>query len=115
MKCQPLCAVFLMAVLVGCNHQNPQDLKEKTARTTANLKRDAKAVVEGVREGWSSDQSVNLNTATKKQLLTLPGVTSAEADRVIAGRPYSEPDDVVTKHILPKAEYDKIADRVTTK
>jgi competence protein ComEA len=56
-----------------------------------------------------------LNTATKDQLLSLPGVTAAQADRVIAGRPYIEPSDVVTRRIMPKAEYDKIADRVTAK
>ena len=42
-------------------------------------------------------------------------MTSAEADRVIAGRPYSEPGELVTRHIVSKAEYDKIADRVTAK
>jgi len=56
-----------------------------------------------------------LKTATKDQLLSLPGVTAGAADRVIAGRPYSEAGDVVTRHIMPKAEYDKIADRVTAK
>jgi DNA uptake protein ComE-like DNA-binding protein len=48
-------------------------------------------------------------------LLSLPGVTAAEADRVIAGRPYNEPGDVVKRRIMPKAEYDKIADQVTVK
>jgi hypothetical protein len=35
--------------------------------------------------------------------------------RVIAGRPYSEPGDVGTRGVMPKTEYDKIADRVTAK
>jgi len=48
-------------------------------------------------------------------LLSLLGVTAAEADRVIAGRPYFEPDEVVKRRIMPKTEYDKIADRVTAK
>jgi hypothetical protein len=34
---------------------------------------------------------------------------------VIAGRPYNEAGDMVTRRIMPKAEYDKIADRVTAK
>jgi hypothetical protein len=33
----------------------------------------------------------------------------------LTGRPYNEPGEVVTRHIMPKAEYDKIADRVTAK
>ncbi len=71
----------------------------------------------GIREGWSRDKPLDLNTATKEQLLSLPGVTEAEANRVIAGRPYTEPGEVVTRRIMPKTEteYDKIADRVTAK
>ena len=56
-----------------------------------------------------------MNTASKEQLTSLPGVTAAEADRVIAGRSYNEPGDLVTRRIMPKTEYDKISDRVTAK
>lgn len=108
-------AILLVVFLAGCNQkQSPQDLKEKTAKATEAAKRDAKAVADGIREGWNRDKSVNLNTASKDQLMTLPGITAAEADRIIAGRPYSQPDDVVSRRILPKSEYDKIADRLTT-
>ena len=107
--------LLLMATLAGCTQrQNPQDLKEKTAQTTEELKRDAKAVAAGVREGWNRDKPVDLNTATKEQLLTLPGVTAVQADRIIADRPYKEPGELVTRHIMSKAEYDKISDRVRT-
>ena len=110
------CIVFLVFALAGCTRQqNSQDLKEKTAQATAELKRDAKAVAAGVREGWNRDKPLNLNIATKEQLLSLPGVTAEEADRVIKGRPYNEPGELVTRHIMTKAEYDKIADRVTAK
>ena len=109
-------AILLLAALMGCNQrQSPQELKEKTAQATAEVKRDAKAVAAGIREGWSRDKPLDLNTATKEQLLSLPGMTEAEGDRVIAGRPYNDPSDLVKRHILPKAEYDKIADQVTAK
>jgi competence protein ComEA len=109
-------AILLLAVLAGCNQpQNSQDLKEKTAQATADAKRDAKAVAQGIREGWSRDKTLDLNTATKDQLLTLPGMTAAEAERVIAGRPYDEPSDLLKRRIMTKAAYDKIADRVTVK
>jgi DNA uptake protein ComE-like DNA-binding protein len=109
-------AILLLAGLAGCTQQqNSRDLKEKTAQATAEVKRNAKAVAEGIREGWSRDKPLDLNTATKEQLLTLPGVTSAQADRVIAGRPYNESGELVTRQIIPKAEYDKISDRITAK
>jgi len=108
--------ILLLAALAGCTQQqNTQELKEKTAQATAEVKRDAQAVAAGIREGWSRDKPLDLNTATKEQLLSLPGVTAAEADRVIAGRPYNEPGEVVTRRIMSKTEYDKIADRVTAR
>jgi len=110
------CVVCLLTLSVGCiEPRNSEDLKEKTAQATAEVKRDAKAVAAGIREGWSRDKPLDLNTATKDQLQSLPGMTAAEADRVIAGRPYDDPNDLVKRHILAKAEYDKIADQVTAK
>jgi competence protein ComEA len=107
---------LLVITLMGCNSQeSPQELKEKTARETATMKRDARAVAEGIREGWSRDKPLNLNTASKDDLMALPGMTSAEADRVIDGRPYSAPDELVSRHILSKEQYDKISDRVVAK
>jgi len=107
--------LFLVTFCIGCTHQNPQDLKEKTAHATAELKRDAKAVGSGIREGWSQYKTLDVNTATKKQLMTLPGVTAAEADRIIAGRPYDRPEDLVTRHVISKKEYDRISDLLQLK
>jgi competence protein ComEA len=112
----PVIAILLLAALVGCNQQpSPQQIKEKTAEATAEAKNDAKAVAEGLREGWNRNKPLDLNTATKDQLRSLPGMTAEGADRVIAGRPYNEPGELVTRHIMPKTEYDKIADQVTAR
>jgi len=89
-------------------------VREKTAQATATLKGEAKAVAQGVREGWNRDHPLDLNNASKEQLMALP-MTAEQADRVIAGRPYNSPRDLVEKHVLRQTEYDKIADRVTVK
>jgi competence protein ComEA len=116
LRYRDLFMLVLLAVLVGCTQQQgSQDLKEQTAQATADVKRDAKAVAAGISEGWSRDKQLDLNTATKDQLQSLPGVTAAQADRMIAGRPYIESGDLVTRRIMSKTEYDKIADRVTAK
>jgi DNA uptake protein ComE-like DNA-binding protein len=110
-------ATLLMATFAGCARQpeSSDELREKTARATAEAKRDAKAVAQGIREGWSRDKPLDLNTATKDQLETLPGMTAVEANQVIAGRPYNDPSDLVTRRILSKPQYDKISDRVTAR
>jgi competence protein ComEA len=109
-------SILLLIAFAGCtSHENPQDLKEKTARATEEVKRDAKAVAAGIREGWSRDKPLDVNAATKEQLLSLPGVTSPQADRIIAARPYAKTNELLTRRIIPKSEYDKIADLVTIK
>ncbi len=115
----PLAAAGLALILTGCFScsvkQNPQQLKEKTAETTAALKSDAKAVASGVREGWSRDKPLDVNHATKAQLEGLPGISAAAADRIIANRPYAKPDDLLSRGILARREYERISDQLTAK
>jgi competence protein ComEA len=95
--------------------QSPEQVKEKTAQATSELKQNVQAVAQGVKEGWNRDRPLDINAATKDQLMSLPGMTAAAADRVIAGRPYTAPGDLVNRHVLSQAEYSKIADRITAK
>ena len=104
----------------ACNSkpQTPEQLRQQTAAATAQLKDNAKAVAQGLRDGLtrpSPDQPLNLNSASKSQLVGLPGIDDATADRIIAGRPYSSEHELLDKHIVSRDQYNKIADSITVK
>lgn len=111
-----LISFWLWTGCVSCGtKQNPDQLREQTARATAEFKQDAKAVAQGVREGWSRNNAVDINQASREQLRTLPGITAERADRIIELRPYSDPHDLVTRKVISQAEYERIHDRITAK
>ncbi len=56
---------------------------------------------------------MNLNTASTEQLVTLPGINAAMAQRIVEGRPYQAKSDLADKHILPDATYDRIKGLIT--
>jgi len=44
---------------------------------------------------------VDINSAGRKELKTLPGIGDAEAAKIIANRPYLTKTDLVSKNVLP--------------
>jgi len=84
----------------------------------ANAEREAHDVAKGVRAGLHNGKNgenvVNLNTASRVDLESLPGVTPATARRIAQNRPYDTPHDLVRKGVVSQAEYGRMADQVAT-
>lgn len=104
---------LLLAAGASCTgNQNPDEIRRRTAEATATARRDTQAVVEGVKEGMGRQSAVNINKASREDLLALPGVTEREADRIIAERPFADTHDLVRRRVLSEDEYSRIRDRI---
>jgi DNA uptake protein ComE-like DNA-binding protein len=99
-------------------------MKEESRVAAKNLDEAArhsghelKVAAQGAQEGWNRKETdtVNVNSASKEHLETLPGLSARQCDKVIDGRPYSSTHDLVTQGIISQGEYDRIADRLTTR
>jgi competence protein ComEA len=58
-------------------------------------------------------KTVDLNSASKKDLAALPGIGPDYAQTIIDARPFSSKEDLLRKKVIPQATYDKIQNRVT--
>ncbi len=58
---------------------------------------------------------VDINSATKAQLSALPGIGDKYSDKIIAGRPYANKSQLVSKKVLPQGVYSKISGMIIAK
>jgi DNA uptake protein ComE-like DNA-binding protein len=62
-----------------------------------------------------AESLLDLNTATRDQLVALPGVGEAYADKILENRPYKRKDELVSRGIVPKKVYKKFQKQVIAK
>ncbi len=135
-----LLAIGSVALMLGCSPQSAQQeprrgdkTRETVAKATQRMKPELEwsarkmgeaaewvadetlAAIEGFLEGWFSSpvQPINLNSASERQLETLPGVSPQEAHRIIRSRPYGDKRELVKKGVISEAAYVRIGRRIT--
>jgi len=113
--------------LAGCTGDSAdreKTIREQAAKAAAEAKpkieeagRAVKAAVDGAKEGWENGEQkkLDLNAATVDELTELPGIGKHEARRIVAGRPYHDKHELVSKKILPTSVYEKLKDEVVVR
>ncbi len=71
------------------------------------------AVGQSVASGGVANSVINVNTASAKDLDTLPGVGAVTAGKIIDGRPYTSVDDLLNRKIVGQATFEKIKDQIS--
>ena len=136
------CAGLALVALAGCTVRPPPTPEERLRNHAAadakqvhhdlraagneakhalvDARRETRSLVTGAREGWAEGKTgehggkLDLNHASASELEALPGVEPKTARRIVAARPYSDPDELWKHHLLTHAEFDRIKDRVAT-
>ena len=119
--------------------KSDQQLKDQAAQTTQEVKQDAQQaaanakvaaakaerkvddIAAGVKEGLDNGKpgsgkaapgtpaAVDINSASVDRLSSLPGISPARARRIVDGRPYASPHDLVDKGLMSEGEYRRIS------
>jgi DNA uptake protein ComE-like DNA-binding protein len=131
LACLALCAALMW--MASCAHESDQQIQRQAQEATerakveaqkaaaqakvaaANASRTAKDVAKGVRAGLHNKDGrtmVDVNSASRADLETLPGIGAETARRIENNRPYHSPHDLVRKRVISQSEYDRIADDV---
>ena len=63
----------------------------------------------------STNQLLDINTATEDELRALKGIGDIRAANIIKNRPYKGKDELVQKKIIPPAIYEGIKDQIIAK
>lgn len=97
-------AAVLFVLCLGVSMGQTTSKKSSTAKASAAQSADT-----------GKSDLLDINSATKDQLSTLPGIGAVYSQKIIDGRPYRAKTDLVKKNILPQSTYSKIAGMIVAR
>lgn len=104
-----LCAMILAASVSFAADRRVAPL----ATITTDVEHDSGAVEKET--DTARGELIDINSAPKKQLKALKGIGVEYSDRIIAGRPYANKEQLVTKKIIPKEIFEAVKDHIIAK
>ncbi|MFA5913597.1 MAG: helix-hairpin-helix domain-containing protein [Sterolibacterium sp.] len=111
-------AVIAAALLLGASLSFAVETKSGTAGETKAIshgKASAKSAKAKGAKAAAKPKFVDINSASKAELMKLPGISAAEADKIIAGRPFNTKARLVTNKIITIGAYENIKQLIIAK
>jgi DNA uptake protein ComE-like DNA-binding protein len=97
-----LIAAAAIALLAATGPAIAKDEPKKPATATAPAPAKAEA-------------QLDINTASREDLVKLKGIGDARADAIIKGRPYKAKNELVDRKIVPENVYNDIKEKIIAK
>lgn len=98
--------------LLACSLGLAQD-DEATPKPKAKAKAAAKVPRRALKPQPPKGKLLDVNIATKAQLMAIPGFTEPIADKIIANRPFPTKAHLVTRNIITMGLFQGVRDRIT--
>lgn len=111
MNCKIIeCATLALMLLLPAAASHAAESKAAApaqANATGNSEKGAKGA-----KPAAKIKLVDINSASKSELKTLPGIGDAQAEKIIAGRPYLSKANLTTHNIVSREIYEGLKSRV---
>lgn len=108
--------VCLLGALALSAQSEPAPQPKPKAKSSAPAKPKAAAPKgPGKRYKLPESELVNINAASKSELMARLGLDAATADRLIKARPYKSKADLVTKKVMPETQWQGLRHNIIAK
>jgi competence protein ComEA len=82
------------------------------AFSSPSIAKGSKDIKPGSKSAAMKSALIDINSASKADLMVLPGIGEAEAQKIIASRPFKRKDELVARKIIADGIYDNIKDQL---
>ena len=107
-------ALLLDAGLSSAIENKTDTTQQDAAKADANPK-STKSEIDAKHKHNARTKLVDINSAKKEELMKLPGISDAEADKIIAGRPFGSKAWLVSNNIIPMETYQAVKGLIVCK
>jgi DNA uptake protein ComE-like DNA-binding protein len=105
-----LAAALLLTVTVFAQNSSSMPNQSTAPSDTHKMSKSEKS-----KSTAAKGEKIDINSASKEELASLPGIGPALSQKIIDGRPYRSKRDLLTKKVIPAPTYDKIKDEIIAK